>query len=41
MGADLLSQDEIDELLHGVSDEDLEAESDFPVDGVARPFEAK
>ena len=39
MGADLLSQNEIDELLHGVSDEDLEAESDFPVDGVARPFD--
>ena len=39
MSADLLSQNEIDELLHGVSDEELEADNHYPDDGVARSFD--
>ncbi|MFI3136631.1 MAG: flagellar motor switch protein FliM [Methylococcaceae bacterium] len=37
--ADLLSQDEIDALLHGVDDGDIEVESDFPEDASARPYD--
>ncbi|MCX7087690.1 MAG: flagellar motor switch protein FliM [Methylococcales bacterium] len=37
--ADLLSQDEIDALLHGVDDGDIEVESDFPEDTSARPYD--
>lgn len=39
MSSDLLSQNEIDELLHGVSDEDAELENAYPDDGQARPFD--
>ncbi len=39
MSADLLSQNEIDELLHGVGEEDLESDNAYPVDGQARPFD--
>ena len=39
-GADLLSQDEIDALLHGVDDGDVETENDLELqDGVAREFD--
>ena len=36
---DLLSQDEIDALLHGVDSGDVETEGDESYDGVARPFD--
>ena len=37
---DVLSQDEIDALLHGVDGGDVETESDEPLrDGVAREFD--
>ena len=39
MSADLLSQNEIDELLHGVGEEDLESDNAYPVDGQARTFD--
>ncbi len=39
MAADLLSQNEIDELLHGVSDDELETDNIFTDDGVARSFD--
>ena len=39
MSDDLLSQNEIDELLHGVGEEDLESDNAYPVDGQARPFD--
>lgn len=35
---DILSQDEIDALLHGVDDGDIETEDPFPNDGQAREF---
>ena len=37
--ADLLSQDEIDALLHGVDSGDVETEADSAFDGVARSFD--
>jgi flagellar motor switch protein FliM len=38
--ADLLSQEEIDALLHGVDDGDIETETDEPVDqSIARPYD--
>lgn len=36
--ADILSQDEIDALLHGVDDGDVETEDPYPSDGAARDF---
>ncbi|WP_018949564.1 MULTISPECIES: flagellar motor switch protein FliM [unclassified Thioalkalivibrio] len=36
--ADILSQDEIDALLHGVDDGDVETEDPYPSDGEARDF---
>lgn len=36
--ADLLSQDEIDALLHGVDEGDIDVETDFGDDSSARPF---
>ena len=39
MSADLLSQSEIDELLHGVGEEELETDNAYPLDGEARPFD--
>ena len=38
-GNDLLSQDEIDALLHGVDSGDIEVETDVHADDVARPYD--
>ena len=37
--ADLLSQDEIDALLHGVDSGDVDTDADSTLDGVARSFD--
>ncbi|MDF1529609.1 MAG: flagellar motor switch protein FliM, partial [Sedimenticola sp.] len=37
--SDLLSQDEIDALLHGVDDGDIDTEADDLVDGEARSYD--